>query len=164
MKRTPAVEERQLRETVSALRALVAALGRSARRVEQRSGITNAQLFVLQQLDADGELSINDIAARAMTRQSAVSIIVSRLEHRGLVRRTRSSADGRRMIVSLSAAGRRLARSGPEPPTNRLLSALRELSPLDARVLHGALLRVAAAIGADDPISMPMFEPPGRTP
>ena len=47
------------------IRRLVNTLGQSARSVEQRTGVTNAQLFLLREIaNADGS-SINELAARA---------------------------------------------------------------------------------------------------
>src|ERR671935_128422 len=96
------------------IRALVGTLSRSARAVERRTGVTNAQLFVLQQLAAGEGLSINELAARALTGQNTVSTVVARLVERGLVRRKRAEDDARRAVVSLPPAGRRLLERAPE--------------------------------------------------
>ena len=140
------------------LRAIIAALSQSARATEARTGITNAQLFLLQQLQAEDELSINDLAARARTGQSAVSIIVGRLVRRGLVRRRRSAADGRRVSVSLTAAGRTLARRAPEPPTARLLSTLGELENRDLRALARGVNALARVMGVAVEAPAMLFE------
>jgi DNA-binding MarR family transcriptional regulator len=136
--------ERDRADAARAIRALVAALRRSARGVEQRTGITNAQLFILQQLRRADARSINELAALAHTQQSTVSLVVSRLERARLVRRARSTEDRRRVLVSLTAAGRRLAGAAPEPPPARLLRAIRSLRPAELRALlagHRALAR-----------------------
>jgi MarR family transcriptional regulator, organic hydroperoxide resistance regulator len=143
------------------LRAVIAALSQSARATEARTGITNAQLFLLQQLQAENELSINDLAARARTGQSAVSIIVGRLVRRGLVRRRRSAADARRASVSLTAAGRALARRAPEPPTARLLSTLGELEDRDLRALARGVNALARAMGVTVEAPAMLFERDG---
>lgn len=144
------------------LRSLVNALGQSARRVEQRTGLTNAQLFILRQLGLETGLSINDLAARAMTQQSAVSVVVSRLVRRGLVRRSRSTADARRVVVSLSPAGRRMLRAAPEAPTSRLLAALAQLHDDDVEGLAVGLRALGRAFGAGTSAPALLFElPPG---
>ena len=110
---TPGEPDAHLRDIMRAIRSLVAMLGQSARTVEQSTGVTNAQLFVLQLIREHGALSINDIAAAALTQQSAVSVIVTRLEREGFVTRTRSPEDARRVEVVLTAAGHRLLRNAP---------------------------------------------------
>jgi DNA-binding MarR family transcriptional regulator len=126
------------------VRALVDRLTSSARAVERHTGVTNAQLFLLQQLAAEGPLSVNDLAERARTQQSTVSIVVSRLTRGGLVRKARAASDARRVVLTLSPKGRRLLRHAPLPPTASLMAALRKLTARDARALAlglGALVK-----------------------
>ena len=118
---------------LQSIRALVAALHESARAVEHSTGVTNAQLFILRELATTDGLSINDLASRALTGQNAISTIVTRLGGRGLVRRQRATDDGRRVLVSLTPAGRRLVERAPEPPTARLMAALVSMTPEDGR-------------------------------
>jgi DNA-binding MarR family transcriptional regulator len=132
-------------EALRLIRALVAALSRSARTVEQRTGVTNAQLFLLRELAADRAMSINDLAARALTGQNTVSMIVARLVEQGLVNRRRSEDDARRVEVRLTTEGRRLVNRAPEPPTARLLHAIRRMPRAELRALNrslGALARL----------------------
>lgn len=147
-------------QVIGSLRSLVSALGRSARRLERRTGLTNAQLFIVRQLGDDAGLSINELAARAMTQQSAVSLVVSRLARRGLVRRSRSKVDARRVVVTLTAKGRRLLRTAPEPPTSRLLGALATLNDGEVDALALGLRALAHALGADTSAPALLFEPP----
>ena len=142
-------------------RAIIAALSRSARAIEARTGVTNAQLFVLQQLRTEEMLGINDLAARARTGQSAVSIVVRRLVRRGLVRRRRSLTDGRRVGVSLTAAGRALVRQAPEPPTTRLLVAVGRLGPRNLGALARGVTALVAAMGITGETPSMLFERDG---
>ncbi len=144
-------------------RAIIAALSRSARAIEARTGVTNAQLFVLQQLRTEEVLGINDLAARARTGQSAVSIVVRRLVRRGLVRRRRSLADGRRVGVSLTAAGRALVRRAPEPPTTRLLVAVGRLAPRNLGALARGMTALVAAMEITGQTPSMLFERDGST-
>lgn len=157
--RTSAASRDELRDIMRAVRGLVATLGKSARAVERQTGITNAQLFILRHLERDHTLSINDIAALALTHQSAASVVVSRLERGGFVRRTRSPDDARRVMVSLTAAGRRLVRAAPPPPTSRVLTALRTLPPNDLRALGAGLSSLSRALGTGGGEPMMLFEP-----
>jgi MarR family transcriptional regulator, organic hydroperoxide resistance regulator len=134
-------------ETLQALRLLVAALTHSARIVERRTGVTNAQLFLLRELAAEGSLSINELAARALTTQSTVSVVVDRLCESGLARRSRSAADARRVEVGLTPKGRRLTLRAPTPPTARLTAALRGLPAGDLQALDRSLMRLLRELG-----------------
>src|SRR5579885_1783876 len=129
---------------VDCIRRLVNALGESARAVEQRTGLTNAQLFLLRQLALEHELTINQLAERALTQQSTVSLLVRRLETSGYVLRTRSRDDGRRVCVALTARGRTIIARAPKPPLTRMIEAIDHIAPGEVESLIrglGALLK-----------------------
>ncbi len=153
-------KERQNAHTdvVWGIRLLTSVLGQSARRVEQRTGLTNAQLFILQLLAREPGLSINAIAARALTGQSTASLIVSRLERAGHVRRVRDADDARRVTVRLTESGLMQVSVSPEPPTRRLFDAVARLDDDDISSLGIGLRKLMAAMGVDEPSSMPLYE------
>ena len=125
------------------IRALVAALQTSARAVEVRTGLTNAQLFLLRQIAGGKGLTINDLSQRTSAAQSSVSVVVARLVRAGHVKRGRDADDGRRVTLTATAKGRAAMRKAPPPATERLLRALGALAPGDARAISrgiGALL------------------------
>lgn len=160
----PGTSDAELRGIMRAIRVLVAILGQSARTVEQRTGVTNAQLFVLQYLSDSGAHSINDIAAAALTQQSAASVVVTRLQRGRLVTRVRSLEDARRVEVAITASGRRLLRNAPASPTTRLLEALRQVPAAKRRALGAGLTSLLALLGTDDSSEPVMlFEPVPRT-
>ena len=103
-------------------------------------------------------LSINDLAARAHTGQSAVSIVIGRLVGRRLVRRRGSAEDGRRVLVSLTATGRVLLRRAPKPPTARLLAALGRLDDGELRALARGVNALARAMGIAHAAPVMLFE------
>ena len=145
-------------DVMNAIRTLVAALSRSARAVERETGVTNAQLFVLRELAEHEPLSINDIAARAMTLQSTASLLVTRLVSLRLVRRAADANDARRALISLTARGKRVVQRAPEPPTAQVLRAVRRLAPLRRRRLDDALAALLDSMGLSRAESPPLFE------
>jgi len=103
--------------------------------------VSGAQLFVLQKLAEEPELSVNGLAQRTLTSKSSVSVVVARLVERGLVKRRPSPSDGRSVILALTAAGRSVVDRGPESPQGRILSAL-------SRLLRGDLATFARVFDA----------------
>ena len=95
------------RSVLNSLRRTVRAFRASAQAAEEVLGVSGAQHFVMQKLADAPALSLNDLAARTLTHKSSVSVVVSRLVERGYVRRERSSADGRSIVLTLTPAGRR---------------------------------------------------------
>lgn len=134
-------------KALQAVRGLVAALSRAARLVEQRTGMSNAQLFLLQQIAAESDLSVNELAARAMTHQSTASVVLSRLERRGLVKRVRSPMDARSVVLRLTPAGRRLLQRAPAPATSAIVSAIARLSRTEVRMLRAGLTALGREAG-----------------
>jgi DNA-binding MarR family transcriptional regulator len=140
------------------LRTLVAALSQSARAVERSTGVTNAQLFLLQQLASEDSLSVNDLAARARTQQSTVSIVVARLVRAGLAVKRKSAADGRIAAISITPKARRLLSHAPAPPTSALLRAIEELPARDVRSLSVGLRALVHALDLSLPEVTMLFE------
>jgi DNA-binding MarR family transcriptional regulator len=134
-------------KALQAVRGLVAALSQSARLVEQRTGVSNAQLFLLGQIAARPDQSVNELAERAMTHQSTASVVLSRLERRGLVRRVRSPADGRSVVLRLTPAGRRLLRRAPAPATSRVVEAIQRLTESEVRKLREGVCALGREAG-----------------
>jgi DNA-binding MarR family transcriptional regulator len=76
-------------------------------------GLTYPQYLVLSVLGEAGDLTIGGIAARLDLESSTVTPLVKRLEAAGLLNRTRSLDDERRVEVTLTPAGQTLLeRSG----------------------------------------------------
>lgn len=145
---------------LNALRAIVAALGRSARSVESRTGLTNGQLFLLRELAAAEAMTVTALAERARARQNTVSTMLVRLVQAGLVRKARVAADARRAMLSLTPAGRRALRRAPTPPTATLLEAMQQLTDAEARALSKGLGALARALGVPLTEAPLLFEDP----
>ncbi len=153
-------------EALDRVRTLISALSHSARAVERSTGVTNAQLFILQQLAESDSLSVNDLAMRARTQQSTVSIVVARLVRAGLAAKRKSADDGRIAVVSLTPKGRRLLTHAPAPPTTALLKAIESLSDGEARALASGLRALVTALDLTPPEVTMLFEhaPTRRSP
>jgi len=148
------------RRALALLRLIVDSLRRSARTVERTTGITNAQLFLVQQVGDQGPLSVNALAALARTDHSTVSTVVRRLVKARLVTKLRSRTDGRSVVVSLTAAGRRVLRRAPAPPTAHLISAVERLSERDAQDLARGLRALARRLDLASGRPAMLFEDP----
>ncbi|HEX8905787.1 MAG TPA: MarR family transcriptional regulator [Longimicrobiaceae bacterium] len=141
---------------MDSLRALVRALRISTRAVEKEIGISGAQLFVLQQLEASPARSVNELADRTSTHQSSVSTVVSRLVERGLVKREPSADDARRMEISITERGRQVVGSAPRTAQVRMLDVLNRMPPEQLHVLATGLEKLVRDAGfAGEPV--PMF-------
>ena len=133
-------------DALALTRTLVDALSRSARTVERRTGVTNAQLFLLQEIAAHDELSVNALAVRARTTQGTVSAVLGRLVRAGFARKSRSATDGRVVMISLTTAGRRLLRGAPRTTVAHLIAAVDALSSRETHALKAGLCALVRAL------------------
>ena len=148
----------RIAEALQAVRGLVQALTQSARAVESKTGVTNAQLFLLRQIRDHPNITVNELAARAMTHQSTVSIVLSRLERRDLITRGTSQIDRRSVVLRLTAAGRRLLRRAPTPATSEILDALQRLTPTELSALTRGVRALDREFGIRDGQAPMLFE------
>ena len=140
---------------VTSIRRLVRVLRVAAQRTHTATGISAAQLFVLQQLEPGHPLSLRELAARTFTDRSSVASVVERLQEQGFVRRTPDAADRRRAAVHITAAGQRIQRGATEVPMTTLVTSFRKLTAQELSSLATSLRRLMEALGAShEPASL----------
>jgi DNA-binding MarR family transcriptional regulator len=101
-----------MRDSVELARDLRLAVGRMARRlrrmyVDAEQGLSFLELAVLQRLYREGLSSPGALAADEGVTSAAVAAALTHLEGQGMLTRQRAVDDGRRVVVTISAAGRR---------------------------------------------------------
>jgi MarR family transcriptional regulator, organic hydroperoxide resistance regulator len=135
---------------VQGLRRIVKALHTYSQDVRSAYGLTGPQLWALKTLQRTGRLSTGRLAAALAVHQSSASILVDRLERRGLVRRSRGRLDHRFVDVELTRRGTAVAADAPEPAQGRLLHALEAMRPGEVRQIRNAVDRLVRAMEATE--------------
>jgi len=133
----------KFRETITGLYRRFNALQRGEKRC---FGVTMTQCVTLELLDQDGPKSVRDLAAGLGLDTSTVTRVVDVLVRDGLLRRTRDETrDRRRVFVSLTEPGRRLA-AELQLCADRYCEKILEKIPPDRRedVLHALRVLVEA--------------------
>lgn len=130
---SPAIELSQEQQvyasrSMNAIRSVVRALRINTRAIELRTGISLAQLFVLQQLAEKPVDSLNELAERTATHQSSVSVVVRRLVDHGLVTRTAAPHDRRRVQIALTDEGRAMLADAPTTVQAQLIEGLMRMT------------------------------------
>ncbi len=149
---------REAASVLNSLRRVVRAFRAMSQLAEEVIGISGAQHFVLERLAEAPALSLNDLAARTMTHKSSVSVVVSRLVERGLVRRQRSSADGRSIVLTLAPKGRRALARAPQSGQARLVAALQRLGRDDQKTFATLFERFTEELGVRGLEPLMLFE------
>ena len=143
---------RDARTTVTvgtALRLTYRAFARDLARRLAPHGVTLLMWFVLRELWKRDGLSQNEIATATDRQASAIVSVVRTLRNAGLVRVTRSAKDGRRSVVRLTRAGRRLEPVLTAHGRNLSQTAQRGFSGAERRALMAMLARLRHNIGSN---------------
>jgi DNA-binding MarR family transcriptional regulator len=144
-------------QVVEALRRIIRAVDLHSRSLVQRYRLTGPQLVVLKAI-ADGRpSSVGEIARAVHLSQATVSGILDRLESRGLLTRTRSRDDRRRVVVSLSPDAEEKLRSAPPLLQEHFIRRFLELDELEQRGILAALKHVVSLMEARDLDATPIL-------
>lgn len=133
-----------------ALRKIIRATDLHSRRLERETGLTAPQLILLRDIQQNHNSSVSDIGRRIHLSQATVTSILNRLEGNGLVKRTRSTRDKRRMDVSLTGKGTRLIQNAPQPLQDEFVARLNSLETWEQLSIVASLERIAAMMDAEE--------------
>ena len=120
-------------------------------RLHHDSGVSAPEYEILVGLgrSSDRRLRVRDIAEQIGWEKSRVSHQVTRMERRGLVRRSDCSSDARGTWVELTADGRRAMLAATRGHTAAIKRYFADVLETDAEVVRAFSGRVLEAIGTD---------------
>jgi DNA-binding MarR family transcriptional regulator len=118
-------------------------IGRIARRLRQSHAagdLSLSEVSVLSRLERDGPSTPSALAEHERVRQQAMATTLAALEERGLVDRRPDATDGRRVVMTLTEAGRATVRHRRSESAQRLIAVLeREFSADELRTVDAVL-------------------------
>jgi MarR family transcriptional regulator, organic hydroperoxide resistance regulator len=147
---------------LDAIRRLVRQLRLFDRAAQSRLGLSAAQLFILAELGKTPAISLSEIAERTHTDQSSASTVVTRLVEAGLVARERSSRDARRLVLTLTRAGRAALRKAPPVAQQVLVDLIDAMPPAERKRFADTFTEIVEEMGAEKSAPM-LFEDEGHT-
>ena len=137
-------------EVAAALRPALGLLFRRIRQTRVPGDLTLPESSALGRLERHGPVSAADLAKLEQISPQSMGATLAGLEARGLVARHPDPADGRRVVLSVTAAGQRVLQDKRNARTRQLADALAaKFTPDEVRVLAEAaplLERLAQSI------------------
>ncbi len=137
-------------DVARALRASIGLLLRRLRQVQGEGELTLPESAALTRLDRGGPSTASALARLEQISPQSMGATLGALEARGLVERRPDPGDGRRVLLSVTGAGRQVLQSKRNARTERLAKALAAgFTPSEVRQLEAAaplLERLAQSI------------------
>ena len=121
------------------LRPVLLQLNRHLRRELAPLGITAGQAALLHAIRTNPGIGVRELAEREAMSGPGMTANVDRLEAAGLVRRTRSTRDRRRVDLALTEQGLRVLRSARARRTAWLAARLKRLTPDELAAVEAAI-------------------------
>ena len=132
------------------LSASLGLLVRRLRQVHVDGDLTLSQTSVLVRLERDGPATPGALAAAEQITPQSMGAILAALEETGLVSRSGDPSDGRRVLMSITAAGRESLQGVRDEKARRLARAIAEgFTPAEQRQLsrgHSAAQRLGRLV------------------
>ena len=135
-------------QILRSLRKIIRAVHIHSRKLSQNFKITAPQLICLHCLEREGPMTLSFLARQASLGISTTNGIVDRLEAKGLLTRTRSRQDRRKVELAVTQAGRELTGATPPLLEDRFSEALRQLPELEQAAITLSLERVVELMAA----------------
>jgi DNA-binding MarR family transcriptional regulator len=113
-----------VRDVAAALRVSIGLLLRRMRQVRVEGELTVPETSALARLDRNGPATSSALAKLDQISPQSMGATLSALEARGLIERRPDAKDGRRVVLSVTEAGRRVLRDKRDARTAQLAQAL----------------------------------------
>jgi DNA-binding MarR family transcriptional regulator len=132
------------------LRPVLLRVGRELRREAREVGISPEQVSLLVAIKYAPGIGVRELATKEKISAPAMSNHVDRLERGGLVTRTPSVADKRRVGLTLTDEGQRLLRRVRSRRTAWLVSRLGNLTPAELARVEAAIEPLARLLASEE--------------
>ena len=113
-------------EVAGGLRVAVGLVVRKLRQAPYAGELTLAESSALSRLERGGPATSSDLARVDRISPQSMGVTVAALLDRGLIERNRDPEDGRRIVLSVTEAGRRTLRDKRGARTEHIAAALRD--------------------------------------
>lgn len=140
------------------LRRILKAVDANSRSLARDTSLTPSQLLVLKELNLKDGAQPGELARAAGLKQATISILLDKLQARGLVQRARGDADRRTVMVSITSDGRRTLSDAPDLLQAEFGKSFAGLPEWEQAYINAALTRLVSLLGAADIDASPVLD------
>jgi len=144
-------------QVIVALRRITRAIDLHSRGLMQEIGLTSPQLASLQAIARLQPITVGALAKSIHLSQATLTGIMTRLESRGLVTRTRSGTDRRAVVIELTDQGREILDQAPSLLQDSFHRELLKLQEWEQTQMLATLQRIASMMDAEDIEAAPVL-------
>ncbi|MEK9575922.1 MAG: MarR family transcriptional regulator [Gammaproteobacteria bacterium] len=148
----------QIDAVLIALRKVIRATDLHSKYLAKNTGLTTAQLLILQSIQNMGEVSIGEISKKISLSQATVTSILDRLVDKGLVYRERSSEDKRKVHAYLTEDAVALIKDAPAPLQEQFTKQFGALNEWEQSMMISSLQRIAQMMDAEGIDASPVLD------
>ncbi len=141
---------------IVALRRVIRAVDLHSRHLVDSHGLTGPQALILKTVSQQAR-SAGEIATAVSLSQATVTDILNRLERRDWVTRTRDSRDRRRVVVTITPAGKAVVAESPPLLQETFTERFVQLEEWEQLQLLSSLHRIAALMDAQSIDASPVL-------
>lgn len=144
-------------QVIVALRRITRAIDLRSRGLMQQIGLTAPQLASLRAIERLQPITGGALARSIHLSQATLTGILTRLENRNLVSRTRSGSDRRTVVVELTEDGRAVLESAPSLLQDSFRRELLKLHEWEQTQMLATLQRIASMMDAEEIDAAPVL-------
>ena len=148
----------QIDAVLIALRKVIRATDLHSKYLAKNTGLTTAQLLILQSIQNMGEVSIGEISKKISLSQATVTSILDRLVDKGLVYRERSTKDKRKVHAYLTEDAVALIKDAPAPLQEQFTKQFEALNEWEQSMMISSLQRIAQMMDAEEIDASPVLD------
>ena len=145
-------------ELLIALRQVIRAIGLYSKKLSKETGLTSPQLLVLQAVAKHDDAMVKEVAETINLSSATITSILDRLEKRGLVTRTRSTTDKRKVGISLTVDGTEIIKDSPTPLQEHFIARFEAMEKWEQSQMLATMQRIASMMDAEELDASPVLE------
>lgn len=147
-----------LQDSLISLRRIIRATESSARELARKADMATSELLTLQTVADSPGVSPGELAKALSLSPVTSTVILQKLESRGLIEKIRSTTDKRRLEVVLTQKGKHEVNDAPSSLQARFAERFTQMQTWEQHMIAAALGRVTQLLGADTLDAAPILD------